>query len=167
MKKKGFKYVPHVSRKPEKTDPQRRAAEGDHVAARELRAKYGHQIFASYVYPDDPAAGALVADEDDRYVNLLGRLNDSQLIVYQADLGTCAHEAFKAVLHKEVKSFFDLITQRGTLCGSSGRGGSTGIRVWWSRPSRSATASWRRDTGSPRASRRTWPSADLGRSARN
>ncbi|WP_433247646.1 hypothetical protein ACQPYK_47400 [Streptosporangium sp. CA-135522] len=104
MKQKGFTYIPFVPQPQKRTETERKSDEGDYAAMRKLRAKYGFQVFAAHVYPDDPASGALVVEAlvPDPNSRVLGALNSTQFGAYKKAEEGCFGKALKEVLHKEV-----------------------------------------------------------------
>ena len=137
---------------------ERRTDEGDHAATKEFRAKYGFQVFAAHVYPDDPASGALVlaafaTNPNDR---ILGALNKTQLTAYKDAEDACFGKGTQEVLHKKVSTPVDLFIQRSKMSDqleSREIDGDPKL-VELRRPS--ATASRRRDTGCHFSRRPRW-----------
>ncbi|WP_326819243.1 hypothetical protein [Streptosporangium sp. NBC_01756] len=114
MKQKGFTYIPFVRPPLKETETQRKMEEGDLDAMREFRAKYGYQVFAAHVYPDDLASGAFVeeaipADPNDRY---RGSLNETQFNAYKEADQACFGKAVKEVLHKTSSAEMNYLMQR-------------------------------------------------------
>ncbi|MDP9848409.1 hypothetical protein [Streptosporangium lutulentum] len=113
MKQKGFTYVPFVAPPQKQSELERKAVEGDYKAMKEFRTKYGFQIFAAHVYPDDPASGALVPEAFATNPNdrILGSLNKTQFTAYQDAENSCFDKGTQEVLHKKASSRYDLATQ--------------------------------------------------------
>ncbi|WP_147425252.1 hypothetical protein [Bailinhaonella thermotolerans] len=113
MRDRGFAYIPHVQQA-RTTELQRRVEAGDLAATAESRARYGYRMFAQYVYPDDPASGALVTDGREN-PNPPGRLNESQAAAYADATAVCVSVAYKKALNKDVQSYADVLQQRAAL----------------------------------------------------
>ncbi|MER5424434.1 hypothetical protein [Streptosporangium roseum] len=116
MKQKGFSYIPFVAPPQKQTELERKVAEGDYEATRELRAKYGFQVFAAHVYPDDTASGALVLEAfvTDPNEGIRRALNRTQAEVHREAEDVCFIKAVKEVLHKDTPSRLDYLKQRVT-----------------------------------------------------
>ncbi|MEU7000119.1 hypothetical protein [Nonomuraea sp. NPDC046570] len=117
MKKKGFKYIPFVMAGPAETETQKRMAAGDYAATKEFRTKYGYQVFAQYIYPNDSASGALVTEEFGEDPNSKVAMNETQFNAFKSAKNACSTKAFKAVLNADVKDPLDVLKLQRDLSG--------------------------------------------------
>ncbi|MFE3448448.1 hypothetical protein ACFXJ8_05885 [Nonomuraea sp. NPDC059194] len=109
MKQAGFSYLPNLGTT-ERPDPAKQDA-GDYDALKDHRQKYGLEIFASFVYPDDPKVNPF-ADESQEDPNgrIIFSLSSTQQKAYLKAKDACVTKEAERVLGKRVSSDVDLMT---------------------------------------------------------
>ncbi|WP_327089404.1 hypothetical protein OIE66_01910 [Nonomuraea sp. NBC_01738] len=113
MKRRGFKYIPFITRQDALTEVQARRMAGDYSAMHAFRRKYGLQVFAAFVYPFDKDAGGSAAMIENPNDAITTALSGTQGVAYNADLDTCYAMAVKETTGKSVRDFTDLYTKFG------------------------------------------------------
>ncbi|MFI6500474.1 hypothetical protein [Nonomuraea typhae] len=112
MKQHGFKYIAFVPPEKEKSGDELQRLNGDYLAMRKYREKYGFGIFAPYVYP---AEKAQIGSQTERNPNedISGKLSAAQRDSYAKAEVTCFVQAARRVLGKTVKSRKEFYDQFG------------------------------------------------------
>ncbi|MEV0584257.1 hypothetical protein [Nonomuraea sp. NPDC050310] len=106
MKRKGFRYVPFVPKRP-KTADAAKLDNGDYEATKRYRAKYGFHAFAALVMPKDPQANPASMYDDNPNDKITSKLSESQAASYFKASEKCFVERVKAETGKTVKGYVD------------------------------------------------------------
>jgi len=115
MKQKGFRYVPYVPPRRQKSAEELKRESGDYAALKEFREKYGFGVWASIVYPKEFGNPSVKPDGNppvDPNWEIQSSLSATQRDAYQDARDTCNAKAVKEVTGTEVTgSIFQMSEQ--------------------------------------------------------
>jgi len=105
MKQKGFRYVPYVPPRRQKSEEELKRESGDYAAMKEFREKYGFGVWASLVYPKEFGNPAVKPDGNppvDPNWEIQSSLSEAQRKAYGEAYDACNAKAVKEVTGTEV-----------------------------------------------------------------
>ncbi|GII92075.1 hypothetical protein [Sinosporangium siamense] len=108
MKQAGYKYIPE-SPLPRPDEARLKRLNGDHAALQAYRAKYGFGVWATQVYPKDPAVNGPDVESPNNAIVLA--LPEKEHKAYKAANDKCFSQAVKSVVGKRVASQEDYYRQ--------------------------------------------------------
>ncbi|MEU0564974.1 hypothetical protein ABZ297_06205 [Nonomuraea sp. NPDC005983] len=117
LKGKGFTYIPYVDQLSMSDDARKAFFEGDYQALKTRRSKYGFEVFARFVYPEEMGSPEVKPDNAPVNPNFAIRndLSAAQQKSYDRASRGCEGQAITQVTGKVVKSFEDRAEQVNAL----------------------------------------------------